>query len=67
MDFGAALSAVQLFTFTVFVVFYVPCVATLSVLRRELGTRSMLAITGLTVVVALSAALLARALALVTL
>lgn len=67
MDFGAAMSAVQLFTFTVFVVFYVPCVATLSVLRRELGTRSMLAISGVTVVVAMAAALAGRLVASISL
>jgi len=60
MNFGAAMTPVQLFTFTVFVVFYVPCLATLMVLRRELGTKSMLWITGLTVAVALVAALAAR-------
>lgn len=60
MNFGAAMTPVQLFTFTVFVVFYVPCIATLMVLRRELGTRGMLSITALTIVVALLAALVAR-------
>jgi ferrous iron transport protein B len=60
MNFAAAMTPVQLFTFTVFVVFYVPCIATLMVLRRELGTRGMLWITALTVVVALLAALAAR-------
>ncbi len=63
MDFGAVMTHVQLFTFTVFVVFYVPCLATLMVLRRELGTKGMLWITGLTVVVALVAALAARGVA----
>jgi small GTP-binding protein len=65
LNFGAAMTHAQLFTFTVFVVFYVPCLATLMVLRRELGTRAMLSITGLTVVIALVAALAARLVALV--
>ncbi|MEW5828672.1 MAG: ferrous iron transporter B [Chloroflexota bacterium] len=60
MDFGSALSTVQLFTYSVFVVFYVPCLATLMVLRRELGNKGMLWISGLTVVVALAAALVSR-------
>ena len=60
VDFAAALSPVQMVTFSVFVVFYIPCVATLAVLRRELGWRSMLSIALLTVVVALAAALVAR-------
>ncbi len=60
MDFGAVMSPVQLFVYTVFVVFYVPCVATLAALRRELGTRDMLRVTLLTVVVALVTAVLTR-------
>ncbi len=64
MDFQAAMNPAQLFTFTVFVVFYVPCLATLIVLRRELGDKGMWWITGLTVVVALVAALAARLVAL---
>ena len=62
-DFSLALTPVQMITFTVFVVFYIPCLATLAVLRRELGTRDMLLIAALTVVIALIAALLARGVA----
>jgi Fe2+ transport system protein B len=43
-------------------VFYVPCLATLGALRRELGWRSMLAVSALTVVIALSAGLFVRGL-----
>ena len=60
-DFSAALTTIQMVTFTVFVVFYVPCLATLAVLRRELGTREMLVISSITVVIAILAALMARA------
>ncbi|MBL6966126.1 MAG: ferrous iron transport protein B [Anaerolineales bacterium] len=63
-DFSAALDPVQMITFTVFVVFYIPCLATLAALRRELGRRDMLIISGLTVVIALAAALAARGAAL---
>jgi ferrous iron transport protein B len=63
MNFGSVMSPAQIFTFTVFVMFYVPCVATLIMLRRELGTKGMLWITLLTVVVALVAALVARGVA----
>jgi ferrous iron transport protein B len=59
-DFSAALTPEQMITFTVFVVFYVPCLATLAALKRELDTRGMLLIAGLTVVIAILAALLAR-------
>ncbi len=59
-DFSQALTYLQMLVFTVFVVFYVPCLATLSALRRELGWRSMLAVSGLTVVIALAAGLFVR-------
>jgi len=59
-DFSAALTHAQMISFTVFVVFYIPCLATLAVLRRELGYRAMLVISGLTVIIATIAALVAR-------
>jgi small GTP-binding protein len=59
-DFSAAMTPLQMLTFTVFVVFYIPCLSTLAALRRELGWRSMLAIAGLTVLIALAAALFVR-------
>lgn len=62
-DFSAALTPVQMLTFTVFVVFYIPCLPTLAALRRELGGKAMLAITALTVVVALASGLVVRLLA----
>jgi len=61
-DFASALSTAQLVTYAAFVMFYVPCLATLSVLRHELGTRAMLAVSALTVMVALLAAMLVRGL-----
>lgn len=66
-DFSAVLGTVQMITFTVFVVFYVPCLATLAVLRRELGTRDMLVISAITVVIATLASLLARGITLLML
>lgn len=60
-DFAAALSIQQMVVYATFVMFYLPCLATLSVLKRELGMRAMFAIAALTVVIALSAALMARA------
>jgi len=61
-DFSAVLTPLQMLTFTVFVVFYIPCLPTLAALRRELGTRPMLIIAGFTLIVALVAALLTRGL-----
>lgn len=62
-DLSIVLSSVQMITFTVFVVFYVPCLATLAVLKGELGTRNMVWISALTVVIAVLAALAARGVA----
>ncbi len=59
-DFSAGLTPVQMVTFTVFVVLYLPCLATLAVLRHEFGSRHMLQIASLTVLLALGGALLAR-------
>jgi ferrous iron transport protein B len=56
VNFNTALSVPQMVTYATFVMFYLPCLATLAVLKRELGTRAMLAISALTVVVAQIAA-----------
>jgi len=60
VNFDTALSIPQMMTYATFVMFYVPCLATLAVLKRELGSRVMLSIAGLTVVVALIAAWIVR-------
>ncbi len=59
-NFSSVMSPEQIITFTVFVVFYIPCLATIVTIRNELGAKSMWLITALTVVVALIAALLVR-------
>lgn len=61
-DFSASLTPTQMVTYTVFVVLYLPCLATLAVLRREFGPRQMVQIAGLTVLLALGGALVARGL-----
>jgi ferrous iron transport protein B len=61
-DISLALSPEQMITFTIFVVFYIPCLATLAALRKELNTRDMVIIAGFSVVIALIAALAARGL-----
>jgi ferrous iron transport protein B len=63
INFGSALTKTQMVVYATFVMFYLPCLATLSALKRELNTRAMLAIGGLTVVIALASALLVRAIA----
>ncbi|MBC7318009.1 ferrous iron transport protein B [Candidatus Bipolaricaulota bacterium] len=48
-NFAAVLSPGQMITFTVFTIFYVPCLATVAVLLRELGKRrTILVILGTT-------------------
>ena len=66
-DFSQALTYLQMLVFTVFVVFYIPCLATLSALRRELGWRSMLAVSALTVIIALAAGVFVRGVGIVLL
>jgi len=58
------LSAGQMMTFTLFVMFYVPCVATIAVLRRELGWRQTGLVVGATTATALLIGLATRAIAL---
>ena len=60
VDFGAVLSNTQMMVYATFVMFYLPCLATLAVLKRELGARAMLVISALTMVIALVAALVVR-------
>jgi ferrous iron transport protein B len=60
MDFDTVLTATQMAVYATFVMFYIPCLATLAVLKRELGTRAMLYISALTVVIAMIAALAVR-------
>jgi len=55
------LSSAQILTFTVFVVFYIPCLATLAALNRELGRRNMIGVAVLTTIIALALALATRA------
>jgi ferrous iron transport protein B len=58
-NFASVLTIPQMVTYATFVMFYLPCLATLSVLRRELGMRAMLTISFLTIIVAQFAAWIA--------
>ncbi len=57
---GNLLTHQQLFVFTIFVVFYMPCISTMGVLLKELKWRKTLFIFFLTTVVAISLAFLSR-------
>jgi ferrous iron transport protein B len=50
---SAVMTDGQMLTFTLFVVFYVPCVATLAVMAKELGWRDTAVISAFSVVLAL--------------
>ncbi len=59
-NFAAVLSPTQMVVYATFVMFYLPCLATLAVLRRELGTKAMLSISALTIFIAFVAAMFVR-------
>jgi ferrous iron transport protein B len=46
VELGSIFSPVQMITYSVFVMFYIPCLATLTVLRKELGQRSCCTLLG---------------------
>ncbi len=64
-NFSAVLTSEQMLVYATFVMFYLPCLATLAVLKRELGTRAMLTISALTVIIAMLAALAVRGVAII--
>jgi len=64
-NFSAAMSSTQMMVYATFVMFYLPCLATLSVLKRELGARAMITISALTVLIAFLAAMFVRGLMMV--
>ncbi len=59
-DVDTVMTTQQLLVFTLFVVFYVPCIATIAVLAKQMGWREALAISGFTVVVAAAISLAGR-------
>jgi ferrous iron transport protein B len=59
-EVNTVLSTQQLLTFTLFVVFYVPCIATIAVLAKQMGWRDAGAISGFTVIVALAISVAGR-------
>jgi ferrous iron transport protein B len=59
-DFASVMTGKQMLVFTVFVVFYIPCIATMVTIRNELGLKRMLLIVALSIFVALLSALALR-------
>jgi ferrous iron transport protein B len=64
-NFATVLTPEQMISYTIFVVFYIPCLATMITIKNELGLKKMWLITLLSIVVALIAALFIRLLLLV--
>lgn len=60
---ASVLSAGQMMTFTLFVLFYIPCVATIAVLIRELGRRKTALVLATTTGIAMIVALIGRGIA----
>jgi ferrous iron transport protein B len=60
-DVGTVMTAGQMIVFTLFVAYYVPCVATLAMLTRELGRRQTAMISATLVALAVAIGLAARA------
>ncbi len=59
-NFAHVLTPEQMIVFTVFVVFYIPCLATMVTIKNELGWKNMALISALSILVALLAALFLR-------
>ncbi len=57
---SSAMSPTQMLTFTVFVIFYIPCVATIAAINKELGAKGGLFVTLGTTVLALILAFLTK-------
>jgi ferrous iron transport protein B len=57
---AAVMTATQILVFTLFIVFYVPCLATFGIMAREIGWKKTSLATALTVVLATAIALLGR-------
>jgi ferrous iron transport protein B len=60
-NIAAVMTSAQMMVFTMFVVFYIPCLATITVLWREIGKGRTLLITALTLILALVVGVLTRA------
>ena len=59
-NIAAVMSTTQIMTFTIFVIFYVPCVATIAVLWKEIGSKRTLFAVAFTFVLAVILATITR-------
>ena len=59
-DLSTVMNKGQMLVFTIFVVFYIPCVATIGALWKQVRAKNTLLIVCLTIIIAIILALLAR-------
>lgn len=59
-NIATVMSSDQIMIFTIFVLFYVPCISTIAVLARELGRKRMAFVVAFTLGLAMAAALIVR-------
>ncbi len=59
-DVISVMSRSQILTFTLFVVFYIPCLATLGVMGKEIGWKKTLTASGITFLLAIGIAFIGR-------
>ena len=56
----SVMSTTQIMTFTIFIIFYIPCVATIAVLWREIGSKRTLFTIAFTSILAIILATITR-------
>jgi ferrous iron transport protein B len=56
----SVMSTTQIMTFTIFIIFYIPCVATIAVLWREIGSKRTLFTIAFTFILAIILATITR-------
>lgn len=59
-DLSKVMTNIQLIIFTIFTIFYIPCVGTIGALIRELGTKKTIIISSLTILLAIILSLTIR-------
>ncbi|WP_353685604.1 ferrous iron transport protein B [Thermodesulfovibrio sp. 3462-1] len=59
-ELNTVMTDLQLIVYTIFTLFYIPCVGTIGVLIKELGFKRMIFISGLTTLIALILAVISR-------
>lgn len=59
-ELATVMTSLQMIVFTIFTIYYMPCIGTMGALIRELGLRRMFFVTGLTLLMALSLSFVTR-------